>query len=77
MKGKRIRFSPNFLAIPSCFTATYSPARYDLTPRVSATVPLPVILGSHFTAAFLGLGMEGAHGLSNRTCITQKQNVMN
>ena len=23
MKGNQIRFSPNFLAIPSCFTTTY------------------------------------------------------
>ena len=31
MKGNQIRFSPNFWAIPSCFTTTYSTGLYRLS----------------------------------------------
>ena len=32
MKGHQIRFSPDFLAIPTCFTTTYNVKGKVLTP---------------------------------------------
>ena len=34
MKGNQIRFSPNFLAIPSCFTTTYCTAYLGCFPPI-------------------------------------------